>query len=927
MVSTDITRLPVRLVQEDGNTIKLDVTSMDITVERSNSQIAVPFRDGQRFGIDLNMPQISVALAGKLADDKGTNVPGEGAKAEMDFGSSVFSPSVSTAVAQTLTFPARGNNNNIGSGGGSTVGAWLPLTPFGRTNLFAAVQSVNDLASKYFELPVSFLASDSANALGRPTAPVTGMKLHLKADVGVSEAFGKITAWGDQSGNAYNFSATGTSGVKRPVLHDSQWNGYPAARFVNTNTETMKTSFQSDLNPDAYTGFVVFAPRSNSGAAGPIIGNTHTHTVTGTNSGFSLHYTGNGTGAGDNDFQFRVRNDSGVQVDVDGEGQTLTEGYGNPEIVMFQVTGSASAADQTVSIRIGGKLSADKDTGLALLPADTGDWQLGRDEDIGASNYAGGQISEIIFYDSALSTADIEKNEGYLAGKYGLSLDSDHIYYGASVQNATNIRIYCDTWKKGSAKEPHYFLNHQRATDLVVNTYSAGTGTVTVSSGNPLSWFDVTVDSVAKDASSAAFGRITSVTSTTFIIDTTGHTGPTPSSGNVIHITPFSGQTSRHYPDNQPVISIPVKDLLAPSTLYADATRRNLLGARNPAELFAVRIKKALESTDSLGTLPLIEDGSTNAGGVFTVKILGGANGYLTRLEIEQRRKVAPTSTGVFLNPAVYIHSTLIANNERPVIHHFTGGRESNNVKSAGDKAQDLIGVLNNSQNTVSGNANTGTAPPAAWALTDALQGLWGVVYDPGDAADYVYGIQIPYLSTVNKNSEVVTNNFPQWGSATASGSTTIITSSGTHGLVVGDMIDISYEFNWTRGISLSLIGEHTVSSITSTTEFVVSTNSSANVDSGSLALAITVRFMRKFVDHNAQYLQRNFFLTVGDVSTNEKTSVANITPAKTAFDLAHVDHRRSGIQIAVDQFNVDFNAEDRLYEFDLTMLAVDHLF
>ena len=70
MVSSDITRVPVRLAQEDGSTIELDVTAMDIVVERSNSQIPVPFRDGQRFGIDMNMPQISVALTGVLVDDE-----------------------------------------------------------------------------------------------------------------------------------------------------------------------------------------------------------------------------------------------------------------------------------------------------------------------------------------------------------------------------------------------------------------------------------------------------------------------------------------------------------------------------------------------------------------------------------------------------------------------------------------------------------------------------------------------------------------------------------------------------------------------------------------------------------------------------------------------------------------------------------------
>ena len=67
--------------------------------------------------------------------------------------------------------------------------------------------------------------------------------------------------------------------------------------------------------------------------------------------------------------------------------------------------------------------------------------------------------------------------------------------------------------------------------------------------------------------------------------------------------------------------------------------------------------------------------------------------------------------------------------------------------------------------------------------------------------------------------------------------------------------------------------------------------------------------------------------MTTGNaIDTLDKTSVRNTTPAKTTFDINQDGHRKSGMQIAIDEFNVKFNAEDRLYEFDLTMLAVDYL-
>lgn len=908
MVSNDITRLPVRLVQEDGNAIDLDVTGMDIAVERSSSQIPVPFRDGQRFGIDFNMPQISIAFTGVLADDEGTNVPAEGPKAEMDFGSSVFSPSASTATVQGFPLPGRGGNNiNLGGGGGGTVGAWLSLEPFGVTDSFAAVNSVNDLVNKYFDVPISYLASDSANALGRPTSPVTGMQLHLKAD-SISTSTVRVSNWADDSIN--NNDAVQSNPAFQPYYRANMWNGYPAVEFINSASIGMLIQSPVNLNPDNYTCFVVYSASSASGAQGPIIGNKGSG-----NSGYNLRYRSGGNGT----TQFRAYQAATTQ-DVSTVG-SVTASNNAPNLVTFQVSGASGS--QVMTIREEGKLSTDSDTSLTLVKNPTAeDWQIGNDVDDSASDYFGGHIAEIIFYNTALSSTDVDKVEGYLAGKYNISLDEDHIYYDSPTQNATSIRVFCDIFKKGSKKEPHYFLNKTRTTDLVVDTYSASTGVVTVSSGNPLSWFDDPSGFVlAKDGSSKAFGAVSATTSTTVTVNTAGYTGPAPSNGDTLFILQSGTFNSRHYPDNQPVISIPAKDLFSPETLYADNTRRDLLTASNPAELFASRVKAALESSDSLGTLPLIASGETNAGGALSLKLLQGANGFLTRVEIEQKRKAAG------LNGAVNIVSTLVARNERPVIQHFTGGRAGNNIKSAGDKAQDLLGILNNSQNFFKGNSNTSAAPPTAWVLADALSGVWSTLFDGGGQRDYIYGVQIPYLSSVNRTQTQVTDNPEITGTAVASGSTTTVTSfSAPHGLSVGDRVEITTENGLFAGITTTLIGTHTVTSVTSDTVFVINKDSSANVDGSGLNINIICSFKASFEDHNVPYVQRNFFLTVGDTSTEQKTSVANITPAKTPFNIEQTGHRRSGIQIAVDQFNVNFDADNRLYEFDLTMLAVDYL-
>ena len=67
-------RMPVRLVQENGDTISLDATSIDIVVERQQSNFGIPFFDARKMAIDLNQTQVAVEINGILADDVGQEV-------------------------------------------------------------------------------------------------------------------------------------------------------------------------------------------------------------------------------------------------------------------------------------------------------------------------------------------------------------------------------------------------------------------------------------------------------------------------------------------------------------------------------------------------------------------------------------------------------------------------------------------------------------------------------------------------------------------------------------------------------------------------------------------------------------------------------------------------------------------------------------
>ena len=69
---------------------------------------------------------------------------------------------------------------------------------------------------------------------------------------------------------------------------------------------------------------------------------------------------------------------------------------------------------------------------------------------------------------------------------------------------------------------------------------------------------------------------------------------------------------------------------------------------------------------------------------------------------------------------------------------------------------------------------------------------------------------------------------------------------------------------------------------------------------------------------------QRNFYITHGSKKWAEMNAANNTTHASSPFVPYENGPRMSGIKAAVDTLEVRFNAEDRLYEFDLTMAAVD---
>ncbi len=198
-------------------------------------------------------------------------------------------------------------------------------------------------------------------------------------------------------------------------------------------------------------------------------------------------------------------------------------------------------------------------------------------------------------------------------------------------------------------------------------------------------------------------------------------------------------------------------------------------------------------------------------------------NGFNTKINIEQQFAFDLEGNGGI--------ATNIPANMRPVIQGFTGGITGNKVKSAGDKVQDILGIVansNNTQRTTTGSF-AGDVLEFIGKITDWIDRRPTLTAEQGD---YILGIQIPYDTEVTKGIPIVDDVFAQ----------------------------------------------------------------------------------------------RNFFITHGDQSKSQKVAKSNMVLAKRRFNPNATNSRRNGIKAAITDFAVMHDAQERLYNFTMKLIAVDSL-
>lgn len=928
MVDSKHNRLPIRLVQQNGNTIQLYATAYDMAVERNHSQIPVPFGDGFRFGIDLNMPRISFALTGVITDDEGDDKPALGSKGVIDVGYEKPVTQVGGGGPPTFGLPIGGGGGGFGLWGGGGFGtsggssqpnqngpnSFLPSSWGAVSSLIPAgnrpmITSAAQLHGKYFELPVAHWAG-VGGGITAPTEPAGTQTLWLKADTGVtapaSSGISYVNTWADQSGNSNNLAQT--TAARKPWLYSSVWNGESAIHFDGSNDYLFKAiATDHDLNDPEMTIFVVTTRDTASSTKNIMVFKDGTST----NEGYELKYDSSGK------FQFLFGDGSAIRT-VETGADYATGSAGRAHILTATIEDNPE-----IALRVMGKLAASSSSHTYRPNSSSATFAIGSQI---LSNYFKGEIAEVIIYNRVLTDAEIEQTEGYLASKYGLTLDENHTYYDAPSHLENRIKYVFDANRRGSVKAPFAYLNTRyRDTDMTISSFSTGSGTFTLTTNiDPRLWIesnDIGKPLWRRASGSTTYyplGWIASVSSTQIVVNF----WTAPSNNDILAFAQdgaLSTHTHQSSQVGQPVIAIPISDLMNPPSTYNNTATRDIKGAGSPIEYLAIKIKSAIELTTSLGTKVTNPSTSgTNSNDAYTVSLHQSASGTqqgLVKITQKVLGDLAVGSNGE--------NSRIIGNNfnsgASPIITNFSGGRNRKIIKSAGDKVQDLIGLTNNMQNFYRSYRKS---IPSVFGITGKLASFYNGQYDSNRHKDYIDGIQIPFLSMTNSSSPG--SSVPLLITTAASGSNTIVTTTNAHTFSVGDRVRITdYSIIAFGGGSMSvdLTGEHTVSAVASDTEFTISTSSSGN------AGMITGKV--QLIDEGLGLIkqeQRNFFITINSKTFSQLSSASHTTHASKSFSPKEDDHSQSGIRAIIDEFTVNFNAEQRLYEFDMTMVALDYV-
>ncbi|MEK9694223.1 MAG: hypothetical protein VW270_00585 [Candidatus Poseidoniales archaeon] len=761
--------MPVRLVKENGDVISLDATSVDITVERIQSNFALPLADAKRMGIDLNQASVTVEISGVMADDVGQEQTAQ-AVAIMDF----FQPQQIVTWGQPVNGGSGGTSSgSISSGfnmGGST-GGFTGGTGIGSnfgggysggigSSLGGNTYSPSDLGNrilrywneKYIDFPVGYWIEESASL----TNPISsGLQLWLKADtLSATLSHGDTVAtW---TGSSNSRSATQPTGANQPIYYEDGDVSY--IRFNGTD-DFMTVDYTPFVNSEEFTLIAVVKTFASTGND-PVVSTASGSTGGGDAHGYELVCDASNTRA-------TAKWREGATIGTDSTATSTVVNTARTMIAYTMDDTDANAQADTVIVYTDGLANTAVTSGVDYVPNTTAAMNIGTD----GTDYFQGDMYEILFYNRVLTIEEREKVEGYLSRKYNIGIDDEgHRYHTQDFNDEKrHIRVAFDKQMVGSVSEPHGFLNTSRNTGLPITLISGTTITV---GGNPQLWFEVaesernyTVEFYSATGQKRTtttgaeyYGVVTAVTSTQITVDFSVLSSLTTHAvTDFVYIRPVQYRDESLIGDNVIIIPIQNADTFDenadpekavgpefPSHENGDA-RDNGGGLTRTDEYITYLLSKALTSTAIDTGRDVNTLGQSTMDKVFSTSISESYSGHNSRLTITQ---LYPSSLGLLSDTI----NTNLGVGQMPVTQGFSGGRSGKRVKSGGDKVQDLLGILANSNNFYT-NPNSNAVTGLLQLGLDAIQ---QTVYNEVQSGDYIRGIQIPYNSLATKGKNVL---------------------------------------------------------------------------------------------------------------------------------------------------------------------------
>jgi hypothetical protein len=233
-----------------------------------------------------------------------------------------------------------------------------------------------------------------------PGVPTSGLKLWLKADVGITkDGSNYVSAWADQSGGGLNATQS-TSGIK-PVYTASVISGKPVVRFDGSNDYL---SF-GPLTVNGLTQMTMVLVSSNrADQSGGSNGDYNVALILDETGNWGKVYLG--------PFQKTVSTRYGT-----GQASNFNI-YTRPSSIGTGFSTSISVKNGTTEYLYVNGTSVGTYTGKLSTIANTSStgW-LGRG---GNNTYFNGDVAEVLIYNRALTDPERQSVQAYLSGKYGL---------------------------------------------------------------------------------------------------------------------------------------------------------------------------------------------------------------------------------------------------------------------------------------------------------------------------------------------------------------------------------------------------------------------------------------------------------------------------------------------------------------------------